>query len=72
MNPLPITSTLEPKSPYSRELIDNLLDALCTALPYVEDSVDNACYRIGHVRKALAKISLAIEEASKALEEMKP
>ncbi len=50
------------------ELIANLLDALCTALPYVEDALDDNMFKTASVRAAHRKISAAIGEASVELD----
>jgi hypothetical protein len=42
----------------------DLLDALCTALPFVEDHEGSNIYKAGAVAKALATIRAAIEKAA--------
>lgn len=42
----------------------DLLEALCTALPFVEDHEDSNTYKAGAVAKALATIRAAIEKAA--------
>ena len=42
----------------------DLLAALCTALPFVEDHEDSNIYKAGAVAKALATIRAAIEKAA--------
>lgn len=41
----------------------DLLDALCIALPFVEDHEDSNIYKAGAVAKALRTIRAAIEKA---------
>ena len=43
---------------------DSLLDALYTALPFVEDHEGSDIYKPGAVAQALAKIRAAIQEAT--------
>jgi hypothetical protein len=42
---------------------DSLLDALYTALPFVEDHEGSNIYKPGAVAQAIAKIKAAIEQA---------
>lgn len=58
-------------APVDRGLIEDLLDALCTALPYVEDSLDSGDFKTGVVQKAIIKINGAIDSATKSLGESK-
>jgi hypothetical protein len=46
------------------EAFDDMLDALHTALPFVEDALDDPCYKAGAVKKVLEKIRAAIEEGN--------
>ena len=43
----------------------DLLEALCTALPFVEDHEDSDIYKRGAVARAVAQIRAAIEQATK-------
>jgi hypothetical protein len=43
----------------------DLLEALCTALPFVEDHEDSDIYKRGAVARAVAQIRAAIEKAIK-------
>jgi hypothetical protein len=43
----------------------DLLEALCTALPFVEDHEDSDTYKRGAVARAVAQIRAAIEKATK-------
>ena len=45
----------------SSELIENLKDAIITALPYVESEEENPAYKKGAVRKVVIQMSAAIE-----------
>lgn len=47
-----------------RDAAPDLLDALCTALPFVEDALDNDCYKKAFVLAAIKKINLAIGKAT--------
>jgi protein-tyrosine-phosphatase len=42
----------------------DLLDVLCRALPYVEDAIDDPCYKPESVRAAVKQIRAAIERAT--------
>lgn len=44
-----------------------LLDALCTALPFVEDAEDDPCFKPGHVKKTVRDIRLAIESVDRTM-----
>lgn len=44
-----------------------LLDALCTALPFVEDAEEDPCFKPGHVKKTVRNIRLAIESADRTM-----
>lgn len=44
-----------------------LLDALCTALPFVEDAEDDPCFKPGHVRKTVRDIRHVIESVEHAM-----
>ncbi len=44
-----------------------LLDALCTALPFVEDAEDDPCFKPGHVKKTVRDIRQAIESVELAM-----
>ena len=44
-------------------MIEELLHALYTALPFVEDALGDPCYKPEAVRKALELIRKAIERA---------
>lgn len=41
----------------------DLLDALYTALPYVEDAIEDPCYKKASVKDAVKKILAAIQKA---------
>lgn len=43
----------------------DLLEALCTALPFVEDHEDGDIYKRGTIARAIAQIKTAIEKATK-------
>ena len=43
----------------------DLLEALCTALPFVEDHEGSDIYKRGAVARAVAQIKTAIEKATK-------
>lgn len=43
----------------------DLLHALCTALPFVEDALEDECYKPDAVKRALALINHAIANAEK-------
>lgn len=43
------------------KLIEQLKDAIITALPYVESEEENPAYKKGAVRKVVAKMNAAIE-----------
>ena len=49
----------------SDHLKADLLHALCTALPFVEDALEDQCYKPDAVRRALALINHAIKQAEK-------
>ena len=49
----------------SDHLKADLLHALCTALPFVEDALEDPCYKPDAVRRALALIQHAITNAEK-------
>ena len=42
--------------------VEDMLDALYVALPIVEDSAEDACYKPGYVPKALTTIKAAISK----------
>ena len=46
-----------------REIMDELLHQLCTALPYVEDAQNDQCIKPGTASKTLKGIRAAIERA---------
>lgn len=43
-----------------------LIDALLEALPYVEDALDDKCFKKGAVAKSVAKIRAALSEVAPA------
>lgn len=43
----------------------DLLEALCTALPFVEDHEESNIYKSGAVARAVAQIRAAIDKATK-------
>ena len=43
----------------------DLLEALCTALPFVEDHEDGDIYKRGTIARAVSQIRAAIEKATK-------
>lgn len=49
----------------SDHLKADLLHALCTALPFVEDALEDPCYKPEAVRRAIALIHHAITNAEK-------
>lgn len=46
---------------------ESLLDALCTALPFVEDAEDAPCFKAGHVKKTVRYLRHIIESTDLAL-----
>ena len=47
-------------------VFDDLLDAACTALPFIEDAADDHCYKEGAAKKVEAKIRAAIAKGESA------
>lgn len=45
----------------------SLLDALCTALPFVEDAEDDPCFKAGHVKKTVRHLRHVIESTELAM-----
>ena len=50
----------------SDHLKADLLHALCNALPFVEDALEDPCYKPERVKRVLALITHAIKHAEKA------
>lgn len=46
---------------------ESLLDALGTALPFVEDAEDDPCFKAGHVKKTVRHIRHVIESTDLAM-----
>ena len=47
-------------------VFDDLLDAACTALPFIEDAASDRCYKEGVAKKVEAKIRAAIAKGESA------
>lgn len=60
-------SPAAPQTAIDRSLVENLLDALCGALPYVEDCEDSAHFKPGVVKKQVKKIRAVIGRAERVL-----
>lgn len=46
---------------------ESLLDALCTALPFVEDAENDPCFKAGHVKKTVRDLRHVIESTDLAM-----
>ena len=63
-----IGEIVDTRNPDNARLISaapDLLEALCTALPFVEDHEDSDTYKRGAVARAVAQIRAAIDKATK-------
>ena len=63
-----IGEIVDTRNPDNAQLIaaaPDLLEALCTALPFVEDHEDSDIYKRGAVARAVAEIRAAIDKATK-------
>ena len=63
-----IGEIVDTRNPDNAKLIaaaPDLLEALCTALPFVEDHEDSDTYKRGAVARAVAEIRAAIDKATK-------
>jgi hypothetical protein len=63
-----IGEIVDTRNPDNARLIaaaPDLLEALCTALPFVEDHEGSDIYKRGAVARAVAQIRAAIEKATK-------
>lgn len=63
-----IGEIVDTRNPDNARLIaaaPDLLEALCTALPFVEDHEDGDIYKSGTVARAVAQIRAAIDKATK-------
>ncbi len=40
---------------------DDILDLLCTVLPFIEDAQDDPCYKDGVATRLVARVKAAIE-----------
>jgi hypothetical protein len=59
---------VDTRNPENARLIaaaPDLLEALCTALPFVEDHEDGDIYKSGTIARTVAQIRAAIEKATK-------
>ena len=59
---------VDTRNPANARLIaaaPDLLEALCTALPFVEDHEDGDIYKRGTIARAVAQIRAAIDKATK-------
>lgn len=59
---------VDTRNPANAKLIaaaPDLLEALCTALPFVEDHEDGDIYKRGTIARAVAQIRAAIDKATK-------
>lgn len=59
---------VDTRNPANARLIaaaPDLLEALCTALPFVEDHEDGDIYKRGTIARAVSQIKAAIEKATK-------
>jgi hypothetical protein len=62
-----IGEIVDTRNPANAKLISaapDLLDALCTALPFVEDHEGSDIYKAGAVARAVREIRAAIEKAT--------
>lgn len=60
-----IVDTRNPENARLIAAAPDLLEALCTALPFVEDHEDGDIYKRGTVARAVAQIRAAIDKATK-------
>jgi hypothetical protein len=60
-----IVDTRNPENARLIAAAPDLLEALCTALPFVEDHEGSDIYKSGTVARAVAQIRNAIEKATK-------
>ena len=60
-----IVDTRNPDNARIISAAPNLLEALCTALPFVEDHEGSDIYKSGAVARAVAQIRAAIDKATK-------
>jgi len=60
-----IVDTRNPENARLIAAAPDLLEALCTALPFVEDHEDGDIYKRGTIARAVAQIRAAIEKATK-------
>lgn len=63
-----IGEIVDTRNPDNARLISaapDLLEALCTALPFVEDHEDGDIYKRGTIARAVAQIRAAIDKATK-------
>ena len=63
-----IGEIVDTRNPANAKLIaaaPDLLEALCTALPFVEDHEDGDIYKRGTIARAVAQIRAAIDKATK-------
>ena len=60
-----IVDTRNPENARLIAAAPDLLEALCTALPFVEDHEDGDIYKRGTVARAVAQIKAAIDKATK-------
>ncbi len=61
-----MTKLTTPKDPNLVAAAPDLLDALCLALPFVEDHEGSEIYKPGTVAEAIRKIRAAIDKAEGA------
>lgn len=60
-----IVDTRNPENARLIAAAPDLLEALCTALPFVEDHEDGDIYKHGTIARAVAQIRAAIDKATK-------